>query len=128
MLQMGSSKPWTDAMEVLSGQREMDASGLLEYFKPLEEWLEKNNRQFGEYIGWEPSQKRMYYLLTCKCSERDVDFWMHSHVFLLSRRRALSECCYEPYKVELVLIFHVTDAVLVLAWLLGQHTLPSSGH
>ncbi|XP_021941944.1 angiotensin-converting enzyme-like isoform X2 [Zootermopsis nevadensis] len=57
MLQMGSSKPWPDAMEVLSGQREMDASGMLEYFKPLTEWLEKNNKQFGEHIGWEPSHK-----------------------------------------------------------------------
>jgi hypothetical protein len=66
MLQLGSSKPWPDAMEVLSGQREMDASGLLEYFKPLAEWLEKNNRQFGEYVGWERSQKRKYYLLTYK--------------------------------------------------------------
>jgi peptidyl-dipeptidase A len=63
MLQMGSSKPWPDAMEVLSGQREMDASGLLQYFEPLAKWLENNNKQFGEHIGWEPSRKRTYSLL-----------------------------------------------------------------
>ncbi|XP_069674785.1 angiotensin-converting enzyme-like isoform X1 [Periplaneta americana] len=57
MLQMGSSKPWPDAMEVLTGQREMDASGLLDYFKPLSEWLEKENKNSGEYIGWENTKR-----------------------------------------------------------------------
>jgi peptidyl-dipeptidase A len=45
-------------MEVLTGQREMDASGLLDYFRPLADWLEKENKRTGEYIGWEPTQKR----------------------------------------------------------------------
>ncbi|XP_052750785.1 angiotensin-converting enzyme-like isoform X2 [Galleria mellonella] len=55
MLQMGSSKPWPDAMEALTGQRNMDASGLLEYFEPLHEWLKRENERTGEYIGWEAS-------------------------------------------------------------------------
>ncbi|XP_069674792.1 angiotensin-converting enzyme-like [Periplaneta americana] len=58
MLRMGSSKPWPDAMELLTGQREMDASGMLDYFKPLSEWLEKENNKTGEYIGWEHTKKR----------------------------------------------------------------------
>ncbi|KAJ0179018.1 hypothetical protein K1T71_005793 [Dendrolimus kikuchii] len=56
MLKMGSSKPWPDAMEVLTGQREMRAEGLLEYFKPLYEWLKTENQRTGEYIGWESSR------------------------------------------------------------------------
>jgi peptidyl-dipeptidase A len=44
-------------MELLTGQREMDASGLLDYFRPLTDWLEKENKQSGEHIGWEPTQK-----------------------------------------------------------------------
>lgn len=60
MLQMGSSKPWPDAMEVLTGQREMDASGVLEYFAPLYEWLQTENARTGEYIGWETSKVREY--------------------------------------------------------------------
>jgi hypothetical protein len=36
----------------------MDATGLLDYFSPLADWLERDNRQSGEYIGWEPTQKR----------------------------------------------------------------------
>lgn len=55
MLKMGSSRPWPDAMEVLTGQRDMKADGLLEYFKPLQEWLTAENQRTGEYIGWEPS-------------------------------------------------------------------------
>ncbi|XP_026489175.2 angiotensin-converting enzyme-like isoform X1 [Vanessa tameamea] len=55
MLQLGSSKPWPDAMEAITGQRKMDASGVLEYFEPLYEWLKAENERSGEYIGWEPS-------------------------------------------------------------------------
>lgn len=60
MLQMGSSHPWPDAMEVLTGQREMDAGGLLEYFRPLQKWLEEENKKNGEFIGWEASTKGTY--------------------------------------------------------------------
>ncbi|EFX65684.1 hypothetical protein DAPPUDRAFT_65345 [Daphnia pulex] len=52
MFSMGSSKPWPDAMETLTGQREMSAQPLLNYFRPLEEWLEKQNARNGEMIGW----------------------------------------------------------------------------
>ncbi|XP_041970579.1 angiotensin-converting enzyme-like [Aricia agestis] len=55
MLQMGASKPWPDAMEVLTGQRKMDASGVLEYFQPLYQWLKQENERTGEHIGWESS-------------------------------------------------------------------------
>ncbi|XP_012276299.1 angiotensin-converting enzyme [Orussus abietinus] len=58
MLQLGSSRPWQDAMEKITGQREMDTSGLLEYFKPLMEWLTAENKKTNEYIGWKPSTKR----------------------------------------------------------------------
>nr|XP_049694506.1 angiotensin-converting enzyme isoform X2 [Helicoverpa armigera] len=55
MLQLGSSKPWPDAMEALTGQRNMDASGVLEYFAPLHDWLKAENERTGEFVGWEPS-------------------------------------------------------------------------
>ncbi|HTZ61623.1 MAG TPA: M2 family metallopeptidase [Thermoplasmata archaeon] len=50
MLEMGSSREWPDALEVLTGERRMDASGLLEYFAPLQRWLDEQNR--GQPIGW----------------------------------------------------------------------------
>jgi len=51
MLELGSSKPWPDAMEVMTGQREMDASPLLEYFQPLHDWLRKQNEGHG--VTWD---------------------------------------------------------------------------
>lgn len=57
MLQMGSSRPWPDALEILTGQRKMDASGLLEYFKPLHNFLEEYNKNNSVFVGWESSDK-----------------------------------------------------------------------
>ena len=51
MLALGRSKPWQDALEKLTGQRRMDASALLEYFQPLRQWLDENNR--GRECGWD---------------------------------------------------------------------------
>jgi peptidyl-dipeptidase A len=50
MLVMGASRPWPDALDALTGQREMDASGLLEYFEPLRTWLKQQNA--GRKCGW----------------------------------------------------------------------------
>lgn len=58
MLAMGSSKPWPDALEVMTGVRKMDASAFLEYFKPLEDWLIKTNKELGVHIGWERSDSK----------------------------------------------------------------------
>lgn len=58
MLELGSSRPWPEAMEVLTGQREMDASALLEYFKPLSDFLEKYNKDNNVPIGWDASESK----------------------------------------------------------------------
>ena len=50
MLEMGQSKPWPDELEVLTGQRQVDASALLEYFAPLRHWLDDQNK--GLQTGW----------------------------------------------------------------------------
>jgi peptidyl-dipeptidase A len=41
MLEMGQSREWPDALEALTGERRMDARGLLEYFEPLRRWLDQ---------------------------------------------------------------------------------------
>ncbi|KAL5010883.1 hypothetical protein ScPMuIL_013188 [Solemya velum] len=51
MLRMGSSRPWQDAMQTITGQREISTSSIREYFRPLMKWLEQQNQ--GEHIGWE---------------------------------------------------------------------------
>jgi peptidyl-dipeptidase A len=40
MLAMGASKPWPEALEALTGERQMDATAILDYFAPLRQWLE----------------------------------------------------------------------------------------
>jgi peptidyl-dipeptidase A len=50
MLAMGQSQPWPDALEVLTGQRQMDASAILDYFAPLQKWLDEQNK--GQKTGW----------------------------------------------------------------------------
>ena len=50
MLSMGVSKPWPDAMAALTGSPRMDATAILDYFAPLQKWLDEQNR--GAAIGW----------------------------------------------------------------------------
>jgi peptidyl-dipeptidase A len=50
MLTMGVSKPWPDAMEALTGSRQMDATAILDYFAPLQKWLDEQNK--GTTVGW----------------------------------------------------------------------------
>ncbi|WP_295801818.1 M2 family metallopeptidase [uncultured Microbulbifer sp.] len=50
MLAMGASKPWPDAMEALTGQRELDASAIVDYFQPLMAYLQEQNKD--RQCGW----------------------------------------------------------------------------
>ena len=50
MLSLGGSKPWPDALLVMTGQRQMDGSALLEYFQPLQAWLRQQNQR--SRCGW----------------------------------------------------------------------------
>jgi len=49
-LEMGASRPWPDALEALTGQREMDASAMADYYAPLKAWLDEQNK--GRPVGW----------------------------------------------------------------------------
>ena len=50
LLAMGASKPWPDALEALTGSRQMSADPLVEYFGPLQSWLEEQNAE--RTCGW----------------------------------------------------------------------------
>jgi peptidyl-dipeptidase A len=50
MLKMGQSQPWPDALEALTGSRQMDASAIVDYFAPLKVWLD--NQIAGQPVGW----------------------------------------------------------------------------
>jgi peptidyl-dipeptidase A len=50
MLEMGASRPWPDALEAITGTRQMDATAILDYFAPLKSWLDEQNQ--GRTCGW----------------------------------------------------------------------------
>ncbi len=50
MLAMGESRPWPEALAALTGQEQMDATAILDYFAPLKKWLDEQNR--GKPVGW----------------------------------------------------------------------------
>jgi peptidyl-dipeptidase A len=50
MLALGASKPWPEALQAMTGQRQMDATAMLEYFAPLRQFLKEKNR--GQKCGW----------------------------------------------------------------------------
>jgi peptidyl-dipeptidase A len=50
MLSMGMSKPWQEALQALTGTQQMDASAILDYFAPLQAWLDEQVK--GQPIGW----------------------------------------------------------------------------
>ncbi len=43
MLEMGTSRPWPEAVAALSGESRMDATAILDYFAPLKTWLDAQN-------------------------------------------------------------------------------------
>ena len=45
MLEMGTSKPWPEALKAVTGSDRMDATAMLEYFAPLKTWLDEQNKR-----------------------------------------------------------------------------------
>jgi peptidyl-dipeptidase A len=50
MLSLGASKPWQEALYAMTGESQMDATAILEYFAPLQTWLRAQNRNLS--CGW----------------------------------------------------------------------------
>lgn len=50
MMELGASKSWPEALEVLTGSRDMDTSAMVDYYAPLMKWLEEQNT--GRACGW----------------------------------------------------------------------------
>lgn len=52
MLSLGLSKPWPEALETLSGEKQVDATALTDYFAPLKTWLDEQNKAKHYPVGW----------------------------------------------------------------------------
>ncbi|CAD5120116.1 DgyrCDS8693 [Dimorphilus gyrociliatus] len=62
MMKLGSSKKWSVAMEIITGQSKMDGSSLLKYFEPLIKYLEEENK--GHKIDWNEECSDSYKLVS----------------------------------------------------------------
>jgi peptidyl-dipeptidase A len=52
MLEMGQSRPWPEALESMTGEKQMDATAILDYFAPLKTWLDEQNKKDGAKLDW----------------------------------------------------------------------------
>src|SRR3954470_21312789 len=50
MLSMGASRPWPEALEAITGSKQMDATAILDYFAPLSKWFDE--QLSGKAVGW----------------------------------------------------------------------------
>lgn len=50
MLALGQSLPWPEALKAVTGEDHMDANAMIEYFAPLKQWLDEQNK--GHKVGW----------------------------------------------------------------------------
>ncbi|GFV90448.1 angiotensin-converting enzyme [Trichonephila clavipes] len=52
LLKQGKSKPWKEILSEFSDKKytKLDATALVNYFKPLMQWLQRKNKK--EYKGW----------------------------------------------------------------------------
>uniref|UniRef100_A0A8C4NZK9 Angiotensin-converting enzyme n=1 Tax=Dicentrarchus labrax TaxID=13489 RepID=A0A8C4NZK9_DICLA len=79
VMKLGFSKPWPEAMTMITGQPKMSAQPLMQYFQPLIQWLEAENNKNKDIRGWpdydwKPSTSSM------------SNTFMHPHTSILSQK------------------------------------------
>ncbi len=52
MLTMGASQPWPEELAALTGEHQMDATAIAEYFAPLKKWLDEQIAAKHYPVGW----------------------------------------------------------------------------
>jgi peptidyl-dipeptidase A len=52
MLSMGNSKAWPEELAALTGETQMDATAIAEYFAPLKKWLDEQIAANHYPVGW----------------------------------------------------------------------------
>eukprot|EP00071_Canis_lupus_P044971 XP_022278528.1 angiotensin-converting enzyme-like protein Ace3 isoform X1 [Canis lupus familiaris] len=65
VLKLGSSKPWPEVLQKITGQTQMSTKALMTYFKPLLNWLVTENVRQGEILGWPD--------FSCTFEEKDTE-------------------------------------------------------
>ena len=53
MLELGKELPWPDALATLTGSTKLSSKAILDYFKPLEVWLDAHRDGNNYKLGWD---------------------------------------------------------------------------
>ena len=100
MLFLGKSKSWRSGHQYITGRSTVTANAMLQYFRPLEQWLKDKNSQLGITIGWNETCAPESYRSTggktecvteteeCdKCVQDDVADWIIDFIRKLRQTR-----------------------------------------
>ncbi len=52
MMSLGQSVPWQAALESLAGDRAISSAAILEYYRPLHDWLQAEVDALNINVGW----------------------------------------------------------------------------
>ncbi|XP_008492997.2 angiotensin-converting enzyme 2 [Calypte anna] len=113
LLELGSSKPWTEALESVTGDKYMNAQPLLHYFEPLYKWLQKNNS--GRFIGWKTdwapySDNAIKVRISLQSALGDEAYeWDESELFLFKSSIAYAMRKYFAEMKQQEVNFQITD-------------------
>ncbi|NXS44271.1 ACE2 enzyme, partial [Balaeniceps rex] len=113
LLELGRSKPWTQALQSITGEKYMNAAPLLHYFEPLYKWLQKNNS--GRYIGWKTdwapySGNAIKVRISLKSALGDQAYeWDESELFLFKSSIAYAMRKYFAEVKQQGVNFQITD-------------------
>lgn len=53
---LGSTKHWRDVLELITGERKISGKAIVEFYRPLENWLKEQNRHLENEIGWDTNE------------------------------------------------------------------------
>lgn len=79
VMKLGFSKPWPEAMTMITGEPKMSAQPLMQYFQPLIQWLEAENNKNGDVRGWPqydwkpPSKFNEFMKVVFICSHKPIN-------------------------------------------------------
>ncbi|KAI5929106.1 Angiotensin-converting enzyme [Manis javanica] len=74
---LGSSKPWPEVLEKITGQTEVSTKAFMTYFRPLRNWLVTENVQQGEILGWPDFSSSFEEQCPHLCLGRSQCAWAH---------------------------------------------------
>ena len=52
ILKAGTSRPWPEVLEEATGTQLLDATAIVDYFKPLSDWLDDYIEENNVPVGW----------------------------------------------------------------------------